>query len=212
MTRSVCVGLAAFLWFASAVTAQPSSAMPGRPSDACRAVSDGSTLQLDTGSAPVAGSATRPPCSFGGLPLRIGPGEPVHVVDVSGRKTRGRVMTLWDAILTVRVDDVRHEFRAADVVQVDRRRRDPVWNGVLIGAAARALLGFGVGRSIDSPSCPALESSAGKALPSAQSAAPPGAQSADGSRTRWFASGKSSIVARAAEVVLLMCLRAMCSL
>ena len=32
--------------------------------------------------------------------------------------------------------------------------RDSVWNGVLIGAGVGALAGFGLGRSLDSPSCP----------------------------------------------------------
>jgi len=40
------------------------------------------------------------------------------------------------------------------VKRIERRRRDPVWNGVLIGAGAGALAGFGFGRSLDSPTCP----------------------------------------------------------
>ena len=47
--------------------------------------------------------------------------------------------------------------RASDPTQVrriERRRRDSVWNGVLIGAGAGALAGYGLGKSLDSPSCP----------------------------------------------------------
>ena len=47
--------------------------------------------------------------------------------------------------------------RASDstpVRRIERRRRDSVWNGVLIGAGAGALAGFGLGRSLDSSACP----------------------------------------------------------
>jgi hypothetical protein len=40
------------------------------------------------------------------------------------------------------------------VKRIERVRRDSVWNGVLIGAGAGALAGFGLGRSLDSPACP----------------------------------------------------------
>ena len=154
MIRSMWVGVAAVLCFASTVTARPSIAAPERALRECQLVPTASMVQPKIDSARVTDSPAPPPCSFGDLKLRIGPGESVYVVDASGRETRGRVMTLSDAILTVTIDAVRREFRAADVKQIDRRRRDPVWNGVLIGAAAGSLAGFGLGRSLDSPSCP----------------------------------------------------------
>jgi hypothetical protein len=43
---------------------------------------------------------------------------------------------------------------STQVRRVERRRRDSVWNGVLIGAGAGALAGYGLGKSLDSPSCP----------------------------------------------------------
>jgi len=155
MIRSLWVGATSILWFASVASAQPSSATWEPASRECLRAPASSTAQPNTSQAnAIEDSAPQPSCSFGDLKLRIGVGEPVRVVDVLGRETRGRVLTLSDAILTVRVDDVHREFHAADVTQIDRRRRDPVWNGVLMGAAGGALLGFGLGRSLDSPSCP----------------------------------------------------------
>jgi outer membrane lipoprotein SlyB len=40
------------------------------------------------------------------------------------------------------------------VRRIERRRRDSVWNGVLIGAGAGALAGFALGKSLDSSACP----------------------------------------------------------
>ena len=155
MIRNIWVGATSILWFASVAGAQPSSATWEPAARECLRAPTPSTAQTNTSQARAIGDwAPQPTCAFEDLKLRIGVGESVRIVDVSGRETRGRVLMLSDAILTVRVDDVHREFRAADVAQIDRRRRDPVWNGVLIGAAGGALLGFGLGRSLDSPSCP----------------------------------------------------------
>jgi hypothetical protein len=97
---------------------------------------------------------SQPAMTFEELARRTSPGELIYVVDLAGRETRGRVAMLSGGGLTVTADGSRREFRAADVQRIDGRRRDSVRNGVLIGAGAGALLGFAVGRSMDSPSCP----------------------------------------------------------
>jgi hypothetical protein len=48
------------------------------------------------------------------------------------------------------------------VKRIERRVRDSVLNGVLIGAGAGALAGFGFGRSLDSPTCPRWGSECGQ--------------------------------------------------
>jgi hypothetical protein len=58
--------------------------------------------------------------------------------------------------------DARQEPSASPVRRIERRRRDSVWNGVLIGAGAGALAGFGLGRSLDSPGCPLAGSECGQ--------------------------------------------------
>jgi hypothetical protein len=48
------------------------------------------------------------------------------------------------------------------VKRIERRVRDSVLNGVLIGAGVGALAGFGFGRSLDSPTCPRSGSECGQ--------------------------------------------------
>lgn len=126
MIRSMCVGTAGLLLFASIVGAQPLRVLARQQ------------------------AAT----SFEELKLRAVPGETVYVVDVSGQETRGRVASLSDVLLTVTIDGTRRQFDTADVRRIDRRRRDAVGNGLLIGAGAGAVAGFAVGRTLDSPACP----------------------------------------------------------
>jgi hypothetical protein len=104
----------------------------------------------------------RPAFSFEELGSRMSPGDTVFVVDVSGQESRGRVASLSGMSLTVIVDEARRQFDAAEVKRVDRRRRDSVRNGVLIGAAAGALIGFALGRSMDSPDCVPSRSECGQ--------------------------------------------------
>ena len=54
----------------------------------------------------------------------------------------------------ITIVDSRRASGSTQVRRVERRRRDSVWNGVLIGAGAGALAGYGLGKSLDSPSCP----------------------------------------------------------
>ena len=81
-------------------------------------------------------------------------GTTVYVVDTSGEETKGRIVGLTDLALTLKFDDTRQQFALADVARVERRKRDSVRNGVLIGAVGGALAGFTLGKSQDSPACP----------------------------------------------------------
>jgi len=62
----------------------------------------------------------------------------------------------------ITIVDTSRASDSAPVRRIERRRRDSVWNGVLIGAGAGALAGFGLGRSLDSPSCPRSGSECGQ--------------------------------------------------
>jgi hypothetical protein len=81
-------------------------------------------------------------------------GTTVYVVDTSGEETKGRIVGLTDLALTLKFDDTRQQFALADVARVERQKRDPVRNGVLIGAVAGALAGFTLGKPMDSTACP----------------------------------------------------------
>lgn len=101
-----------------------------------------------------AAAAQEPVRSFDELKTRIAIGETVYVVDASGHDTKGRLARLSDTSLTVVVDGTPREFVVDDVIRIERRHRDSVKNGVLIGAGTGAVVGFGAGRSADSPACP----------------------------------------------------------
>jgi hypothetical protein len=139
MIRSICTVTTAVLWLASTQAAQPLDMSPA-PTQAAGASEEPSDQ------APVD--------SFEELELLANVGETVNVVDALGRETRGRVATLSGVVLTLSVDATRREFAEADVRRIDRRRRDSIWNGLLIGAGAGALVGFTRGRSLDSDGCP----------------------------------------------------------
>jgi hypothetical protein len=62
----------------------------------------------------------------------------------------------------ITIVDTSRASDSAPVRRIERRRRDSVWNGVLIGAGAGALAGFGLGRSLDSPGCPRSGSECGQ--------------------------------------------------
>jgi hypothetical protein len=154
MIRSMSVGAAGLLWFAATATAQPISVLRSQTLGDWQTARLVSTAPAQAEGAGAASSNPPPADSFEALQLRSIVGETVYVVDAAGRETRGRVTTLSDVALTVTIDETRRELAAADIRRIDRRRRDSVRNGLLIGGAAGALMGFAVGRSADSPSCP----------------------------------------------------------
>jgi hypothetical protein len=96
----------------------------------------------------------QPVHSFEQLGTRLTIGEVIAVLDTSAGETRGRVAAFSGEALTLAIDGSRRRFAMADVARIERRRRDPIANGLLIGAGAGAVLGYGVGRGVDSPSCP----------------------------------------------------------
>ncbi len=100
--------------------------------------------------------------SFAALEKQTTPGSTVYVVDNAGEETKGRIVKLSDLSLTLQVHGTLQQFALADVARVERQKRDPVRNGVLIGAAVGALAGFTMGRSADSPSCPLSGSECGQ--------------------------------------------------
>jgi hypothetical protein len=162
MIRCMCVAMAGLLAFAGASMAQPLTVSPIRTSFDWQTIGFASTASAHLGSASVVASGHvsdgvsvgQAAGSFQELRRVIVVGDTVYIIDSAGRETRGRVATLSDIALTIAVDDTRREFDATSVARIDRRRRDSVRNGLLIGAGAGALLGFGLGRKADSPGCP----------------------------------------------------------
>jgi hypothetical protein len=103
---------------------------------------------------PVDALAQRPADSFRELQVRVKLGDTVIVVDRLGMDTRGRIAALSDVSLGLTIDGVRRDFGENQVTRIEQRRRDPVRNGLLIGAGTGALAGFFLGRAVDSSSCP----------------------------------------------------------
>lgn len=88
------------------------------------------------------------------LRSRVSADDVVSVVDIAGHRTRGRISAFSDAALMLAIDGSTRRFSVDQIARIERRRRDPVANGVLMGAATGAVLGYGVGRRVDSPACP----------------------------------------------------------
>lgn len=102
-----------------------------------------------------ASPVSQPPVArFEDLKGYVAVGDTVYVVETSGRESRGKIVSFSSLALTLAVAGTDRAVSADDVVRVDRRRRDSIWNGVLLGAGAGALVGFGLGRGADSPTCP----------------------------------------------------------
>ncbi len=130
MIRNLCLGMAGLLWAAGTLMAQPLEASR-RP------------------------AATPASATFEELQRRATLGEMVYVVNLAGQETRGRIVGLSDGSLTLRpvVSGLSRTFASTDVRRIEQRRKDSIMNGVLIGAGAGALAGYGLGKSMDSPNC-----------------------------------------------------------
>jgi hypothetical protein len=98
--------------------------------------------------------AQLPAQTFAELGAWLVPGETLSVIDATGQEATGRLANVLDSALLLTIDGTGREFKADAIRQVDRRRRDPVRNGILIGLGAGALAGYAIGRTADSPSCP----------------------------------------------------------
>jgi hypothetical protein len=117
------------------------------------------------GSAAAQSAIQTPARSFEALKATIAPGERIIVVDRSGGETRGLVASISDLALTLSFDGEHRDFPEDAVGRIDRERRDPVSNGLLIGGGTGAVLGFGMGRRLDSQPCrPGIECRQGAAL------------------------------------------------
>jgi hypothetical protein len=103
---------------------------------------------------PVGASAQQAASSFEQFETRLKPGDTVYVIDRSGQETKGRIDLITAASLQLRLDGSRREIFKSDVARVERRSRDSVRNGLLIGLGAGAALGFFAGRSVDEGPCP----------------------------------------------------------
>lgn len=82
--------------------------------------------------------------SFRGLQAQVRLGDPVAVVDESGRRVTGMVAGLSSAALTLRTRNGRFTFNVDEVRTVSGGRPDSLQNGVLIGACVGAATGLAV--------------------------------------------------------------------
>ncbi len=151
MIRLICSTAAAALFVACSVVTGPRPstllAQPETSPPALAHMPPATTVRTGTPGQPTAGA-------FGDLAGLVAIGDTVCVVDASGRETRERIVSISDVHLTVTAAGPDRVFHADTIRRVDRWRRDSIWNGVLMGAGAGALVGLGVGRSADSRSCP----------------------------------------------------------
>jgi hypothetical protein len=79
-------------------------------------------------------AARQPVRSFSDLPQRVKPGDTLYVIDDTGTETKGRLLDLSASGLTLDIAGSPHPMSAVRVRQV-QRYGDPLWNGMLIGAA-----------------------------------------------------------------------------
>jgi hypothetical protein len=94
--------------------------------------------------APAPCVAQEPVRDFSQLDTRLKPGETVWVTDAQGREVKGRIQTLSPDTLILSGGDAR-TYAGVDVLELRRRRPDPLWNGALIGFAVGGGLGIGLG-------------------------------------------------------------------
>lgn len=87
----------------------------------------------------------QPAVSPADLPSRIVSGDTISVLDTMSRETRGVLGTLSDTMLTLMVDGKLRDISFSEVRRITRIGRDPLWNGILIGAGVGALAGASLG-------------------------------------------------------------------
>jgi hypothetical protein len=92
--------------------------------------------------APTLASAQQPAGSLAELQSRINPGDKIQVIDQNGRKIDGSFEGVsGDSLRLIRRNQPQ-DFPAATIREVKKRRRDPWWDGFLIGAGAGAVAGI----------------------------------------------------------------------
>ena len=99
-------------------------------------------------------SAQTPAASFEELQSHIRIGDTVSVTEKSGQETTGRIDALTPLSLRLAVKSTRRDFEQSAVTRIERRNPDSVRNGVFLGAAAGALIGFFAGKSVPEGPCP----------------------------------------------------------
>ena len=70
------------------------------------------------------------------------PGRTVWITDSAGREEKSQVVSLSNQVVTLTVDQETRSLSTAEVVRVQVRRSDPLFNGALIGAGAAVASGL----------------------------------------------------------------------
>jgi hypothetical protein len=154
VVRRISTAVACIVGFAATAAGQSLSL------HAIRASVERETLRLAaiersrTDARDVEGSAAQPARSFEELAALVKTGDIVYVIDTSGEETRGRIAALTAASLVLSGDGTRQDFVPGAVSRIERRQRDSVRNGLLLGLATGSGLGYSIGKTADSPSCP----------------------------------------------------------
>lgn len=99
---------------------------------------------------------------FADLQRYLQPGDVIQVRGVQGDAVSGRVTSVTDTAIAIRTRADERQIDQREVRQIDRVTRDPVKNGVLIGLATGVVVGYALGRGLDSPSCPNAGSECGQ--------------------------------------------------
>lgn len=91
---------------------------------------------MSTAAAAVAHAQPRSPArSLDELTGRLKIGAKITVTDENGQEINGKITVLSASGLALLVDGSERQFKEDQVALVQQRRRDPEWNGALIGAA-----------------------------------------------------------------------------
>ena len=78
--------------------------------------------------------------SFDRLALQLNQGDSVTVTDGDGQRLRGRIVDLSASTLALETDGLRRELDRSDVAAIQRRERDSLTNGALVGFASGVAL------------------------------------------------------------------------
>ena len=74
--------------------------------------------------------------SFDRLALQLNQGDPVTVTDDDGQELRGRIVDLSSSTLALEADGLRRDLNRGDISVIQRRERDSLTNGALVGFAS----------------------------------------------------------------------------
>jgi hypothetical protein len=85
--------------------------------------------------------AQTPARSFADLQSTLKTGDEVQITDSSGKTSHGRIVGISTSSLGLTVDGLQRDLSATAIREVKRRRPDPWWNGILIGAVVGTVVG-----------------------------------------------------------------------